>query len=37
MRRFDFHNYHKKDIVQDAFVILTPLIIMLVGILWFFM
>jgi len=36
MKPFDFHHYHKKEMVQDAFIILTPPILMLVGILGVF-
>jgi hypothetical protein len=36
MKPFNFHHYRKMEMVQDAFIILTPPILMLVGILWFF-
>lgn len=35
MKPFDFHDYHKKEMVQDAFIILMPAILT-IGILWFF-
>jgi hypothetical protein len=36
MKPSDFHHYRKTEIVQDAFIVLTPAILILVGILWFF-
>jgi hypothetical protein len=36
MNRFDFHSYHKKEIVHDAFVLLIPPLLILVCTLWLF-
>jgi hypothetical protein len=36
MKRFDFHDYHKKDILHDAFILLIPPLLILVCTLWFF-
>lgn len=36
MKPFNSQRYRKKEMVQDAFIVLTPPILTFVGILWFF-
>jgi|GEM_PF-5205629 hypothetical protein len=33
MKRFDFHSHRKNEMVQDALIVLTPPLLMLIGIL----
>ena len=33
MKRFDFHGHRKQEMVQDALIVLTPPLLMLVGML----
>lgn len=36
MKPVNFLHYRKMEMVQDAFIVLTPAILILVGVLWFF-
>lgn len=36
MKRFDYQRYPASLMMQDAFIILMPVILMLIGFLWFF-
>lgn len=36
MKSFNFHHYRKMEMMQDSFIVLTPAILIFVGILWFY-
>jgi len=36
MKHDSYHRYHKREMMQDAFIVLAPPILTLLGVLWFF-